>query len=116
MPTAAAEERAASGGIRLDDFLSVVDNLDYGVQSITDPLDGTAQGLIKIHQYALQILKRYGVTRTPGVGARFDVAVHEAVGHVADPAFPEKAVCKVVREGYLQEGKLLRPARVIVAN
>ena len=116
LPTAAAEERAASGGIRLDDFLSVVDNLDYGVQSITDPLDGTAQGLIKIHQYALQILKRYGVTRTPGVGARFDVAVHEAVGHVADPAFPEKTVCKVVRAGYLKEGKLLRPARVIVAN
>lgn len=116
LPPAAAEESVASGGIGLDDFLSVVDNLDYGVQSITDPLDGTAQGLIKIHQYALQILKRYGITRTPGVGSRFDVAVHEAVGHVADPALPEKTVCKVVREGYLQEGKLLRPARVIVAN
>lgn len=46
-------------------------------------------------------------------GVAFDPGIHEAVAN-RDPGSPVLEVVEVVQPGYLQEGKVLRPAKVVV--
>ncbi len=61
------------------------------------------------------VFKDIGLERVPTDG-QFDPLVHEAVGHVDSAELEEGAVAKVMRSGWRLNGKLLRPAQVMVAK
>lgn len=73
--------------------------------SIADKLDG--------------ILGKFGVTRLGAAGEEFDPAVHEALMHV-EAQLPEgttaTTVVQVLQPGYKVGGRVVRPARVSVAD
>ncbi len=56
-----------------------------------------------------------GVERVPDVGARFDPAVHEAMGTVPANGKPAGTVVEVCQPGFRLGERLIRPARVLVA-
>ena len=74
-----------------------------------------AQGVEMIHYQLLEALRGQGVTPVTSMGQKFDPAVHEAVGEEEAKAEPGTVV-KEMQKGYMLHGRLLRPARVVLAQ
>ncbi|MFO7873479.1 MAG: nucleotide exchange factor GrpE [Bacteroidales bacterium] len=75
------------------------------------------EGVVLIYNKFKSILKQKGVEEIPAVGHDFDTDLHEAVSH--QPAESKEQKGKVVEEmqkGYILNGKVIRYARVVVAN
>jgi molecular chaperone GrpE len=63
-----------------------------------------------------QALREIGVEPVETVGARFDPALHEAIGGVESDEVSEDTVIDEVQPGYRLHDRLLRPALVRVAH
>lgn len=107
-----AVERFAS------DMLAVLDSLELGVQAaeegatVESLLEGNKAGLKQF----LAAMKSSGVEQIDPEGEPFNPEQHEAmVMQPSDTAEPG-SVLTVVQRGYMLKGRLLRPARVIVAK
>ena len=61
-------------------------------------------------------LERFGVRRIDALGQRFDPSLHEAVSMQESADHPPGTVSGVIEDGYTINGRLLRPARVVVAK
>jgi molecular chaperone GrpE len=99
------------------ELLPVKDSLELALQNAgrTDPA-GAREGLDATLQLLSRALERLGVTLIDPLGEPFDPARHEAMmAQDSDTAEPN-SVLKVVQPGYELNGRLLRPARVIVAR
>jgi len=110
-----ADRRIAEAGDRqLLEWLEVVDSIERALVMSPDPVD---EGLRAVLEQMEAILARQGVQRIGAVGERFDPARHEAIGvQSADGDTPDQTVVSVPRAGYLRDGRVLRPAQVIVAR
>ncbi len=107
----------------LKDLLQVMDNFERALdhaRSVSGgekgtPISQVVQGLEMIaYQYA-EALKAQGVTPIVSVGQKFDPTLHEAVSDEESKAEPGSIV-KEMHKGYMLHGRLLRPARVVVAK
>jgi molecular chaperone GrpE len=47
---------------------------------------------------------------------QFDPSIHEAVGHEVNETTPKDSIIRTVQDGWKLNGKLLRPAKVIIAQ
>jgi molecular chaperone GrpE len=59
---------------------------------------------------------KHGIRVIDPVGMRFDPNEHEAIAMQDSAAAQANSVLQVVQKGYQVNGRLLRPARVIVAR
>lgn len=101
------------------DFLPVLDDLDRAVDAARRSGNDTAllEGVELVRKSFLARLARHGIAPYPSLGQRFDPARHDAVNTVpvSDPA-QDGVVVGVIREGYLVDGEMLRPALVAVGQ
>ena len=95
-------------------FLPVYDNLSRAVQHETD--DETRKGVEGIFSQLKTILEGLGVTEIPAVGKKFDPAVHEALMHIDDEKYGEGEIVLELEKGFMMGDKVLRYAKVQVAN
>ncbi len=92
------------------DLLLVKDNFERGLQ-YADNLDALVSGLKMVTADMDKTLERFGVTTIKTVGTTFDPNMHEAVGQEEGA---DGVVIKELLKGYCLNGRLLRPAKVIV--
>ena len=101
------------------ELLPVRDSLELAVQS-ADQVEIDARSLKQGQEATLQLLakalERLGVAPISPVGEPFDPTRHEAM--LAQPSATAKpnTVLQVVQTGYELNGRVIRPARVIVAK
>jgi len=99
------------------ELLAVRDSLELAVQSSTQ---AETAGLVAGQQATLALLvkafERFAIQRIDPQGAPFDPALHEAVMAQESATVPANTVLQVLQSGYQLNGRLLRPARVIVAK
>jgi molecular chaperone GrpE len=101
------------------ELLPVRDSLELAVQS-ADQVEVDARSLKQGQEATLQLLakalERLGVTPITPLGEPFDPTRHEAM--LAQPSATAKpnTVLQVVQPGYELNGRVIRPARVIVAK
>ena len=86
-----------------------------------DPAGNVVRGLHEGIRLVLRrfqdTLKRQGLLEIQADGAPFDPRLHEAVQEIpAGPGQREGDVTEVLRRGYLLDGRVIRPATVIVAG
>lgn len=98
-------------------LLGVKDNLEralrYG-EGNGNQSEGVLEG-VRLTEYQLnQLLQQEGVQQIEAEGKPFDPTDEEAIQTVNNPDLPDHAVVQVVRQGYLYDGDVLRPAQVIV--
>lgn len=99
------------------ELLAVVDSLEMGLEagpaaSAEALLEGKAATLKLLHS----AMDKAGITVIDPVGEPFNPQLHEAMSmQPSDTAEPD-SVLAVVQKGYELNGRLLRPARVIVAK
>src|SRR5215510_959253 len=104
------------------ELLIVVDNLQRTIDAadgkgpLTSENAALIEGVQATLRVLLQTLERFGVRRISTLGKRFEPNLHEAVRAVDDPEQPPGTVTQVVEQGYTIQGRLLRPARVVVSK
>jgi molecular chaperone GrpE len=96
------------------DWLEVADSV--GRALAMDREGAVGDGLRAVGDQIESTLARQGVQRTGEVGEAFDPERHEAVAVRAVPDAPDRTVVEVIRPGYVRDGRVLRPARVAVAQ
>ena len=97
-------------------LLEVADDFDRALAHVGGTDDAVAEGLRLIHQRLQGVLRSNGVTPFESVGRPFDPTVHEATSTVEGGGLEPSTVYAEERRGYLWNGELLRPARVVVVR
>lgn len=113
-----AEDRIEANRVRLlRNFLMVADDLDRALRAEGDQ-ESLRDGVEMTYRSLKQMLKQEGVEQIVAEGGRFDPEWHEAVGTVPHQQADVRrdTIVEVTQEGYILNGRLLRPARVIVAR
>lgn len=99
------------------ELLPVRDSLELASASAAN---ADAKALLAGQEATLKLLQRafekFAIRRIDPVGQPFDPNQHEAVLMQESPAAAPNSVLQVVQSGYDLNGRLLRPARVIVAR
>jgi len=73
-------------------------------------------GIEMTHKELTNVLGRFGVEFTGTAGEKFDPNCHEAIAQRPDPSAEAGTVLEVFQRGCLYQGRLLKPARVVVAE
>ena len=103
----------------LGDLLPVKDSLEMALGSLGDKPGMAAQrtGLEMTLKLLGSALERQGVTEVePAKGDAFDPEWHEAMATQESADVPADRILTTVQKGYRLQGRLLRPARVLVAR
>lgn len=99
------------------ELLAVRDGLELGVRN---GASADARTLLEGQEATLKLLDRtfekFSVKQLDPAGQRFDPSLHEAVMMQESASAAPNTVLQVVQPGYELKGRLLRPARVIVAK
>jgi molecular chaperone GrpE len=97
-------------------LLPVADTLALAQESAATAGPATlAQGQEATLRLLFKAFENAGLTQLDPVGQPFDPAQHEAMVMQASAEQPPHTVHKVIQKGWLLNGRLLRPARVIVS-
>ena len=103
----------------MGDLLNVTDSLERGLQA-ADGDELTVEHLVEGTSLTLkslqQVLEKHGLVEIDPLGERFDPEHHEALSMVPTDKQKPETVVTVVQKGYLLNERLLRPARVLVAQ
>ena len=103
----------------LEDLLPVLDNLGLAVAAAKQPgadAKGLAGGVDMVLSQLKSALTNHGLKEINPVGAAFDANQHEAISAQPSKEVPDGNVVTVVRAGFSLNGRLLRPASVIVSS
>ncbi|GAA3828370.1 nucleotide exchange factor GrpE [Streptomyces phyllanthi] len=97
-------------------FLPVVDNLELALTHAGSDPGAIVEGVRAVRDQAVNVLELLGYPRHADTGVAFDPARHEVVGVVQDPDAAPGTVVEVLRPGYGDGERQLRPAAVTVAK
>ena len=108
--------RSADEGKRelLEQMLSIADDIERALADSSESLEPVAQGVRVIQRRLASLLEANGVEAFESEGELFDPERHEAFDVVATGSGRAGSVHKEMRRGYFWNGRLLRPALVIV--
>lgn len=104
----------------LTDLLEVLDNFDRSVDAIVADKDEKVKnisvGLKMVQGQFFDILSRYGLTCVESMGEIFNPQFHEAMGRRPLLDKKDDEIVEVYQKGYCLNGRLIRSAKVIVAE
>lgn len=113
-------ELIKNGGERvLDSFLPVADDMERALVAIekAEEINAVAEGVKLIHEKLMQTFTKNGVSVIQTKDAVFDTDVHEAVALIPAPSEDVKGkVVDCIQTGYMLNDKVLRHAKVVVAQ
>ena len=98
------------------DLLDVRDSLEMGLAAAESAdADSLREGSAATLKLLETVMERFGVEQLDPVGEPFDPELHEAMTMQPSADAEPNSVLTVIQKGYTLNGRLLRPARVIVA-
>jgi molecular chaperone GrpE len=113
-----AKEQVASERERLlRPFLRASDDLRRALSAGGPGTDGLREGVDLTYRQLIQALDEAGVQTIDPMGQEFDPGLHDAVATVPyhTAGVEPHTVVDVLSMGYRMDGRLLSPARVVVA-
>ena len=100
----------------LNELLPVLDDLERALEAAAEHEEAKLEeGVRLVHRSLLGLVERHGLSEIETEGA-FDPHVHEALLAQPGEGAEEGSVLQVLQKGYKLGDKVLRPARVIVAE
>lgn len=99
-------------------LLPVADDFERAEAAIKDKESSHYEGFLLIRSKFVKVLELYGVKPMDhGKGSEFNADLHEAISQVPAPEPELKGkILDVVEKGYLLNDKVIRYAKVVVAN
>ncbi|WP_408886923.1 nucleotide exchange factor GrpE [Limobrevibacterium gyesilva] len=105
------------------DIVEAAENLKRGLESIPAAGPGESEivtrlreGFAGVERSFLAILERNGVKRDDPTGAMFDPNLHQAMAEQETAEHPPGTVVQAWTQAWTLNGRLLRPAMVVVAK
>ncbi|MCA7121083.1 MAG: nucleotide exchange factor GrpE [Acidibrevibacterium sp.] len=105
------------------DVVEAAENLRRGLASLPAPSEGEPEiiarlreGLAGIERSFLAILERHGIRAEDPTGAMFDPNLHQAMAEQVSETHPPGTVLQTWTAAWTLNGRLLRPAMVVVAK
>lgn len=107
----------ASAGV-MEDMIPVLDNLALGLAAGKQQTDVKAivDGVGLVLEQLKGALGRNGLKEINPLGQAFDPNLHDCISHQPSAEIAEEKVSQVVRLGYTLNGRLIRPASVVVSS
>ncbi|WP_456380933.1 nucleotide exchange factor GrpE [Thiolapillus sp.] len=100
------------------ELLGVWDSLELGYNAARENHD--VEKLLEGTELTLKMLedamRKFGVEQIDPAGEVFNPELHQAMGMVPTDEAPPNTVVNVVQKGYLLNGRLVRPAMVMVSQ
>jgi molecular chaperone GrpE len=102
----------------VEDIIPILDNLSLGLAAARQQTDVKAivEGVGHVLEQFKSTLAKHGLKEINPQGLAFDPNQHDCISHQPSPDVPEEKVSQVVRLGYALNGRLLRPASVVVSS
>ncbi len=95
-------------------LLDVVDNLERAITAAGEQESPLVEGIRLTQKSMLGVLEKHGIQLIDPIGQAFNADLHQAVGLAPD--VPANQVGVVLQKGYSLNGRLLRPAMVMVGQ
>ena len=102
------------------ELLTVVDNLERGLAALDKAVsDESTQALVDgvemTHKEFISTLAKFGVQAVGAVGEVFNPELHQAISMQPAEGIDANHISQVLQKGYTLQGRVLRPAMVMVA-
>lgn len=100
-------------------LLEVVDNLERAMSSAdrdSEALAPILEGIDLTYKSFIDTLAKFQVEQIDPMGEPFDPQFHQAMTMVPNPDMEPNTVMDVMQKGYTLNGRLLRPAMVVVSK
>ena len=100
-------------------LLPVIDNLERALAAMGEPNEATkplAEGVQLTYRSFLDVLQKFEVVAVDPSGQPFNPELHQAMAMVEQPEVAPNTVIQVMQKGYTLNGRLVRPAMVMVAR
>lgn len=105
------------------DVAEAAENLKRGLDSIPVPREGEPEivgklrdGFAGVERSFVALLERNGVVRADPTGALFNPDLHQAMAEQESADHPPGTVLQAWTQGWTLNGRILRPAMVVVAK
>jgi molecular chaperone GrpE len=105
------------------DLLGVGDNLQRALACVQGQsfenhplLKGLVDGITMTEKELFKAFEKHGIEKIKSLDEKFDHNVHQAMLEVENSDKPSGTIMQVMQEGYVLNGRLLRPAMVSVAK
>ena len=99
--------------------MSLADNLERAIaasKSGNATLENLLEGVEMSQSMLMDGLKKFNVERLDPHGEPFNPELHEAMTAVPNPDMEPNTVMDVFQKGYTLNGRLIRPAMVVVSK
>lgn len=99
-------------------LLDTLDNFERALDSAkeSNDYDSFRKGVELIYTHLKKLLEKEGLKEIEAVGKPFDPNFHEAVTQAESDKYEEGVVMQQMSKGYMLNGKLLRPSKVVVSK
>ncbi len=98
------------------DLLEARDSLELGIAAAGDAAGSLTEGMQATLRLIDKAFERAGISVIDPQGQAFNPERHEAMATQDAPELAPGTVATVVQKGYLLNGRVLRPARVLIAR
>lgn len=100
----------------MKDLVPTLDNLELAITygSKSEVCEDMMKGIVMTQKLLLEACGRHGLSAVGKEGEPFDPALHEAVMTEDRADLEPGTVSRVMQSGYQLEGRILRPAKVVV--
>ncbi|MGK0298289.1 MAG: molecular chaperone GrpE [Gammaproteobacteria bacterium] len=102
----------------VNDLIPVIDSLELGIQASesVENADSLKEGMDLTLKMLTDTLEKFGVSVVNPQGEKFSPDKHEAISMAESEEFDAGVVMSVFQKGYELNGRLVRPAMVIVSK
>ncbi|MEA3406433.1 MAG: nucleotide exchange factor GrpE [Pseudomonadota bacterium] len=103
----------------VNELIPVLDSMEMGMDAASKEeasAESIREGLDMTFKQFLDVLQKFDVERVNPAGEKFDPQLHEAMTMVPSPDHESNTVMEVFQKGYTLNERLVRAARVIVAQ
>ena len=101
------------------ELIPIMDSLEMGLQAAQDEQSDVAklrEGTELTFKMFEQVFGRFNIETVDPVGEKFDPERHEAMSMQVSAEHPANTVMQVFQKGYLLNGRVIRPAMVVVSK
>ena len=103
----------------VNELLPVLDNLGRAISACDNnnaTVEAMREGVEMTQKMLVDNLAKFNVAEIDPLGQPFDPNMHEAITMIANPNMEPNTVVEVMHKGYSLNGRLVRPAMVIVSK
>ena len=112
----AERDRMRIKGEIVNPFLDILDSMQAAKNATYNEVSDVLEGLTTLNKQIEMVIENQGVVKIGEGDNDFDSRLHEAIDTLESDELESDKIVKIVREGYLLNGEVLRTAKVIVSK